>query len=127
MWSRFYFHYFSKRIWCYRIRQAGWNVYYLPEIEIVHLGGASSSQRRPEMVAQLYWSKLRFFSRHRGSLQTAMLKAVIVCASLTKAALAIALGWLPARRDEAREKLRAALFTLKVACQRSRLLGHHYA
>lgn len=122
-----YWMYSEETDWCYRIHQAGWKIYYLPEIEIVHFGGASSSQRRPEMVAQLYWSKLCFFSRHRGSFQTGMLKAVIICVSLTKATLAVALGWLPARRGEAREKWRAALLTLKVACKRSKLLGYHYA
>ena len=30
--------------WCYRIWQAGWKVAYLPGIEIVHLGGASSAR-----------------------------------------------------------------------------------
>jgi len=122
-----YWMYSEETDWCYRIHQAGWNVYYLPEVEIVHFGGASSSKRRPEMVAQLYRSKLRFFSRHRSTLQTSMFKAVIACASLTKIALAIAMGWLPSRQDKAREKLRAASFTLRVACKQNKLPEHHYA
>ncbi len=111
-----YWMYSEETDWCYRIHQAGWNVYYLPEIEIVHLGGASSSQRRPEMVAQLYWSKLRFFSKHRGALQTGVLKAVIFCASLIKAALAVALGWLPVRHNRAYDDVKTTLLVIKAVC-----------
>jgi GT2 family glycosyltransferase len=32
--------------WCYRFWQAGWQVLYWPEVTVVHVKGASSSQRR---------------------------------------------------------------------------------
>lgn len=110
-----YWMYSEETDWCYRIHQAGWNIYYLPEIEIIHIGEASSSKRHPEMVAQLYRSKWRFFSKHRSALQVNLLRAAIVCASLIKAALATILSWSPDRRDRAREDVRAALLTMKVA------------
>lgn len=114
-----YWMYSEETDWCYRIRRAGWRVYYLPEIEIIHLGGASSSKRRPEMVAQLYRSKLRFFSKHRGMLQASVLRAVVVCASLAKAVRVAALGWLPARRGRVREDTRTALLTMKAVFQKA--------
>jgi GT2 family glycosyltransferase len=117
-----YWMYTEETDWCYRIDQAGWNVYYLPESKIVHFGGASSSKRRPEMVAQLYRSKLHFFGKYRGFLQTTALKAVIVCASLTKAVLVTVPGWLPTRRrGRAREDARVSLLMMKAALQKDKL------
>ena len=42
-------------------------------------------------------------------------------------ALAVSLGWLPARRDTSGERLRAALFTLRALCKQSRLSEHRHA
>lgn len=51
--------------WCYRFKQAGWKVLFTPTAEIIHLGGVSSKQRRPEMILQLRGSILLFFAKHR--------------------------------------------------------------
>ena len=32
--------------WCLRIRRAGWKVAYVPDFEVMHIGGAHSGQRR---------------------------------------------------------------------------------
>jgi len=52
--------------WCYRFKKAGWKNIFTPCAEIVHLGGASSSQRKPEMVLQLRGSILFFLKKHKG-------------------------------------------------------------
>jgi GT2 family glycosyltransferase len=41
-----YFMYGDDIDWCYRIKRAGWKVYYLPEAEIVHYGGRGGSRRQ---------------------------------------------------------------------------------
>ena len=51
---------------CYRFKQAGWKIIFTPDAEIVHLGGASSSQIKPQMYLQLRGSILLFFRKHRG-------------------------------------------------------------
>jgi N-acetylglucosaminyl-diphospho-decaprenol L-rhamnosyltransferase len=61
-----YWMYSEETDWCYRIKQAGWRIVYLPTATVTHLGGASTSQRKPEMVAQLNKSKIRFFAKHYG-------------------------------------------------------------
>jgi GT2 family glycosyltransferase len=60
-----YFMYFEETDWCYRLKKAGWKILFTPEAEIIHLGGASSSQVRSEMVAQYTRSMLLFFKKHR--------------------------------------------------------------
>lgn len=49
---------------CYRMRQAGWETHFTPATEVTHIGGASTSQRRPAMLAQLSLSAVEFHRRH---------------------------------------------------------------
>jgi GT2 family glycosyltransferase len=57
--------YFEEVDLCYRLRAAGWEVRFTPEAEVVHVGGASTRQRRAEMIAQLTLSAMAFHRRHR--------------------------------------------------------------
>lgn len=81
-----YFMYAEEVDWCYRMRQAGWEVWYAPAARVVHLGGASSANRRPQREADLYRSRVRFFRQHRGNAQAVALKLMIVALSLPKIA-----------------------------------------
>lgn len=63
--------------WCYRFAQAGWEVWYLPQVTIVHYGGQSTRQRQGRMEAELYRSRVYFFRKHYGPLQSGLLKALI--------------------------------------------------
>jgi len=60
-----FFMYGEETDWCYRACQAGWKLLFTPEARIVHLGGASSRQNRPEMMLQLRGSILLFIKKHR--------------------------------------------------------------
>lgn len=93
---------------CYRIHRAGWEVYYLPDVEIVHFGGASSRQCRPESVGRLYRSKLRFFRKHYGFLSTLLLSGVIAAAYGVKAGIAVLTLPFPAWRTAARTQFQTA-------------------
>jgi GT2 family glycosyltransferase len=61
-----YFMYFEETDWCYRFKKAGWKVLFTPEAQIIHLGGASSSQVRSKMFVQYTRSMLLFFRKHKG-------------------------------------------------------------
>lgn len=63
--------------WCYRFAQAGWEVWYLPQVRIVHYGGQSSRQRQARMEAELYGSRIYFFRKHTGLVQSRLLKGMI--------------------------------------------------
>lgn len=93
---------------CYRIHRAGWKVYYLPEVEIVHLGGASSRQCRPESVACLYGSKVRFFRKHYGPMPAVLLGVAVAAAYAVKAGLACMAYPFPNRRKQARLQFRTS-------------------
>jgi N-acetylglucosaminyl-diphospho-decaprenol L-rhamnosyltransferase len=70
--------------WCYRFHQAGWEVWYLPQVSIIHHGGQSSKKRRGRMEAELYRSRVYFFRKHRGKTAAFCLKALIYAMTLTK-------------------------------------------
>ncbi len=93
---------------CYRIHRAGWKVYYLPDVEIVHLGGASSRQCRPESVARLYGSKVRFFRKHYGPVPAVFLSIAVAAAYTVKAGLACLAYPFPRRREGARAQFRTS-------------------
>jgi len=51
--------------WCYRIKQAGWKVYYLPESEIIHYGGRGGSRRQSyRNIFEFYRSMAIFYKKH---------------------------------------------------------------
>ncbi len=96
-----YFMYTEEVDLCYRIRRAGWGVYWVPSAAIVHLGGQSTRQAAPEMFLWLYRSKLLFFRKHYGRLSAALYKVVLAASSLARLLLG-PLTWIE-NRDRRRE------------------------
>lgn len=81
-----FFTYFEDADLCKRAHQDNWQVWYVPESQVVHLEGASSGivsrviKRRPT-----YWfqARRRFFLKHYGALGTAAIDAAfIICFAL---------------------------------------------
>jgi GT2 family glycosyltransferase len=60
-----YFVYGEETDLCYRFVKRGYKNYFYPNAQIIHLGGASSSQIKPKMALQLRASILFFFRKHR--------------------------------------------------------------
>jgi GT2 family glycosyltransferase len=73
--------------WCFRLRGAGWRIVYLPQIEAVHEGAASTRQVKEEMILQLNRSKLLFFAKHRGAAPTRRLRLLLGAVYAARAAL----------------------------------------
>ena len=63
-----FFMYSEEMDWCYRIKQAGWGIVYLPAAEVTHYGGQSSKQVIAAQHIHFQRSKIRFFRKHRGAL-----------------------------------------------------------
>ncbi len=98
-----YFMYSDETDLQYRLKQAGWQIYYLPDLNTVHLGGRSStSWRRRPMV---YRGKLLFFCKHYGPLRTMLLRFMFAAASSLKIPFWLVVSVLPGRRQRARQEL----------------------
>ena len=46
--------------WCYRIREAGWKIYYVPDTQIIHFKG-ESSKKSPFQQRRLFYEAMRLF------------------------------------------------------------------
>jgi hypothetical protein len=49
---------------CYRLKQAGWKIYYLPDAVVVHTGGASTRQVREFALRESHRSLAEFYRKH---------------------------------------------------------------
>lgn len=61
-----YFMYAEEVDLCYRLAQAGWELWWVPEARVVHYGEASSRQEAEKMYLQLYRSKVQFYRKFGG-------------------------------------------------------------
>ena len=64
MFDEAYFMYCEEIDWAWRIRQAGWEIYCVPQAKVVHLSGKSTSQVRPQSLMYLWESRLRLYEKH---------------------------------------------------------------
>ena len=55
-----YFMYTEEMDLCYRLLQAGWELWWVPQAVVTHFGEASSRQVAQDMYVQLYRSKVQF-------------------------------------------------------------------
>jgi GT2 family glycosyltransferase len=95
-----YFMYSEEVDLCYRVRRAGWLIFWAPEAKIIHYGGQSTNQVAGEMFLRLYEGKLIYFKKHYGRLVTQAYKLVILMTALSRLVLT-PLAWLerpPQRR-----------------------------
>ncbi len=94
-----YFMYSEETDWCFRARQSGWTICYLPDAPITHLGGQSSRKASARMRAELYRSKIRFYAKHYGRYQAHVLSILLRTLICTKGALQRLCGHTNAMRD----------------------------
>jgi GT2 family glycosyltransferase len=89
---------------CYRMLQAGWETHFTPSAEIVHLVGASTRQRRAEMLVRLNLSSIAFHRRHHRGLALTLSLASVRAGTLACLARD-RVRYLLAARDGTRERL----------------------
>lgn len=96
----------------YRLQQAGWLVYYLPQAYTIHFGGRSMNRwRRRRMV---YRGKMLFYRKNYGPARTGLLRLMFGGLSLVKM-----LPWgvaylVPPWRERAQKELKSNLDVVKL-------------
>jgi GT2 family glycosyltransferase len=81
-----FFMYGEEMEWCYRIRQSGSKVVYLPRPEVVHKGGASAQHVPGAMFVEHLKGRIRFFSKHRGRASVWSVRGLIAFSILLRTA-----------------------------------------
>ncbi len=73
-----FFMYSEELDWCYRAKQAGWRIVYLPTARVIHYEGKSSEQVVAQRDIYFHSSKVRFFRKTRGAFVAEMLRAFLL-------------------------------------------------
>ena len=50
--------------WCYRIKQAGWEIWYYPKTTIIHYKGASSRKQKVRMILEFHRAMYLYYAKH---------------------------------------------------------------
>jgi len=114
--------------WCLRVRNAGWKLWLLPDVSIIHLGGQTtgrppSGQREaktirpfnPRMAYELRKSRYILYRKHRSLLDLVALKVLTDCALLAGSGVALlSASKKDIRGENARKKLKAYLSIMAI-------------
>lgn len=79
-----YFMYTEEIDLCYRIKKSGWDLYWVPDAEVIHFGGQSTRQIAPRMFLSLYQTKVLFFRKNYGKITALTYKLILFFASLVR-------------------------------------------
>lgn len=96
-----YFMYSEEVDLCYRVRQAGWRLYWVPRSRVIHYKGQSTKQVAGDMFIQLYLGKLLYFRKYYGHFAGILYKLILLLAALARLILT-PLVWF--QRKSSRER-----------------------
>lgn len=84
------FMYYDEVEWCYRIKKAGFKVYFYPEAKIIHLWQKSSLSGRKGPILANYKGLIYFYRKHKSFLELFLLRVLLKL----KAVAALVIGYL---------------------------------
>jgi len=110
-----FFIWYEDTEWCWRMRRAGWELYFVPDATFLHVGGASfQSWSHPERSGQWLTSSLIFLDKQYSPLTMVLVRAVLV-ANFLVYLLAFAVGrWLRLPGAQRRFTVRDRLEWLRI-------------
>jgi N-acetylglucosaminyl-diphospho-decaprenol L-rhamnosyltransferase len=72
------FHLYCEEVdWAIRIKQAGWRAVCVPTAEVVHYGGQSTSQVRPQSIVNLWRARLQLYRKHYHTVKRSLAKIIL--------------------------------------------------
>ena len=112
-----YFMYHEDIDLCYRLRKAGWKVFFIPEGGVIHYLGQSSKANRREMKMAEYKSRFLFYRKHYGYLALRAFGAICMTSCLLNVVrflLKLATENGMAEKDEVKSYMDVMLLSLRV-------------
>lgn len=91
MFDEQFFMYCEEIDWAWRIHKAGWGVACVPAAQVVHLGGQSTGQVKPQSIVHLWSSRLRLYDKHAPRWKNWLARRLIAAGMSCKIAQARAL------------------------------------
>ncbi len=85
-----FFMLFEEVDWCFRVKQAGWQIWFTPAAKVTHHYGQSIKQVKLKMIYYSHRGFFRYLMKHNRSLLVAVLKPFIYLGLMAVAAVRIA-------------------------------------
>ncbi len=76
--------------WCYRIQQAGWQIFYTPDTQIIHYKGECTRKGELRYVRLFYGAMLQFTEKHFGGNYSRTLAGLIRAGIFARAGMSMA-------------------------------------
>ena len=73
-----YFIYAEEIDWCYRMREAGWHVCFVPKAEIIHIGGQAMNRAVGRRIVLKYKGQYRFYRKHYPIWKYIVLRTIVM-------------------------------------------------
>ncbi|MBI4469791.1 MAG: glycosyltransferase family 2 protein [Acidobacteria bacterium] len=107
-----YFLYYEDVDWCWRIKQSGWEIHYLPGARVMHHWGRSSTQDLWRVRLEGRKSLLRFYREHVSRLDFQLLRAGLLAVDL--AVVVKGILQVPFQAGNGRKRVRSGLHLIKL-------------
>jgi N-acetylglucosaminyl-diphospho-decaprenol L-rhamnosyltransferase len=91
---------------CRRVKEAGWQIVYLPEAQVVHYVGQSSKQAVAARHIHFQTSKVHYFRKWHGAWQASVLRLFLLSQYLWQIGLESAKGLLGSQRELRRQRVK---------------------
>lgn len=91
---------------CYRIKKAGWKIFYIPYAEIIHYGGRSTSQAMVKTLYESYKANDYFFTKHNSRVFLVITRLFVFIGSFLRLWVWIFITiFISAKRHEAKNRI----------------------
>lgn len=100
-----FFIYGEEQDWCFRMRRAGWRVSFVPDAEVVHLGGGAMDHYPIERLKLKHVGLLRLYDLHHGLAARLAIRAMVLATLAGRSLLlcvSTPLMWLTSRTHKFR-------------------------
>ncbi|KAA8999495.1 glycosyltransferase family 2 protein [Paenibacillus spiritus] len=87
--------------WCYRIKEAGWGIWYYPRTSIIHLKGGSARRRPPKIIYEFHRAMILFHRKHYQAKYNVMVNGAVYAGVGVKLAAALLRNALAPKRPDA--------------------------
>lgn len=84
--------------WCYRIKQAGWDIYYYPKTHIIHYKGASSRKKPFKIIYEFHRAMVLFHKKHYKQQYSWMVNLLVYAGVTVKFLMALTKNYLLRKR-----------------------------
>src|SRR3989344_8677695 len=106
--------------WCYRIKKAGYDVYFSPATKIVHIGRGSSNKISENAIVGEYKGILYFYKKYKGAFSLQIVRVLLKIGALARI-VAFAILGLACRQAGRKELAKSYVESLKVVYTKSHL------